>query len=188
MSFWLNNPSILLKPEIFPDEKMSHTEKLNAVARFALVFLILVYLFEGDLKWMSFSVSLLVLTIIFNKNMEKLDQVTCHPKTVDNPFGNFTVGDYMVEPNRLEVCNPMDIKQSEKLAEKGIPLIADFYHRDVALRNFYTQPVTTIVNRQNEFAKFLLGTTSGECKTNGNNCLENHDTRFHRGRYFNGNQ
>jgi len=186
MSFWLDNPVILLNPEIIPDPKMNNTEKLNAVARLALIFLILVYLLEGDLKWMSFSVALLLLTIVFRKNVENLEQATCHPKTINNPFGNFTVGDYMTDPNRPEVCEPDNIKKSENLAEKGIPLIADFYNRDIALRDFYTQPVTTVINRQNDFAKFLMGSTSGDCKTNGNNCLENQDTRFHRGRFFTG--
>lgn len=186
MSFWLENPKELLKPIILPDSKMNNTEKLNAIARFSLVFLLLNYFLEGDMKWMSFSVALLVLTIIFRKNVDNLEKVTCHPKTTNNPFGNFTVGDYMTKPNRPEVCDGFDIRKSEDLAEKGIPLIADFYNRDIALRNFYTQPVTTVINKQNDFAKFLMGSSSGECKTNGNNCLENNDIRFHRGRFFTG--
>lgn len=187
MEFWLDNPTILFKPEIMPSVKMTHIEKLNSIARFSLVFLVLLYVFNGDMRWMALSVSLLVLTVIFKQNKESLSQSNCYPKTEENPYGNFTVGDYINNPLRPEVCDKDNLDKSEELAEQGIPLIPDYYDRNIALRNFYTQPVTTIVNNQNDFAKFLLGKSSGDCKINGSNCYQNEDPRFHRGRYFNGN-
>lgn len=186
MEFWLYNPNVLFQNDIFPNNNMSYVEKLNAIARFSLIFLILLYLFNGDMKWMALSVTFLILTILFNKNMEKLSEISCHPKTVNNPFGNFTLSDYMLNPNRPASCDISDIKKSVELVDKSVPLIADHYNKDIALRNFYTQPITTLVNNQTEFANFLLG-KSGDCKINGNNCLEHQDTRYHRGRFFNSN-
>lgn len=187
MEFWLDNPRVLLSSEIYPKEGMSQIEQLNSIARFSLIYLVVIYLLNGNMTWMAFSVTLLVLTIIFRKSVEKMESILCHPKTKENPFGNFTVGDYFTDPKRPEVCDRENIKKSEELLESNIPLIKDFYNKDIALRNFYTMPVTSVVNDQTGFAKFLMGTESGECKINGNNCLKNHDTRFHRGRFFNPN-
>lgn len=185
--FWLNNPKILIKSDkIFPNERMTYHEKLNSIARFSLIFLVIIYLLGGDMTWMSFSATLLVLTIVLNKNKEKFEDSDCYKITKDNPFGNFTMGDYYDDVNRPKVC-PTTLHESvNKIKDnfKGI-LPEDYYQRNINFRDFYTLPVTKVVNDQNAFAKFLLG-NSGECKHDGNNCLKNEDTKFHRGRYFNG--
>lgn len=187
--FWLNNPKVLIESDrIFPNNEMNYDEKLNSIARLALIFIVLVYLLNGDMKWMSFSVTLLVLTVLLRNNKEKLEDIGCTPITKDNPYGNFTIGDYIENVDRPSVCKA-SIKESEdkiKNSFDGI-LSEDYYQKNINFRDFYTLPVTKVVNDQSKFAKFLLG-SSGECKHDGNNCLKNEDTKFHRGRFFDGNR
>lgn len=186
--FWLNNPRVLIESNrILPSNSMSYDDKLNSIARFALIFLILIYFLNGDMKWMSFSVTLLVLTILLRTNKEKFENLGCMNVSKDNPFGNFTLGDYISNVNRPEVCNT-SLEKSESLIKEGFNglLKEDYYQKNINFRDFYTLPVTKVVNDQTKFAKFLLG-SSGECKHDGNNCLKNEDTKFHRGRFFNGN-
>lgn len=187
--FWLNNPKVLIESdEIFPYENMTSDQKYNSIARFSLVFLIIIYLLKGDMKWMSFSVTLLLLTIILYKNEEKFTNSNCTKITKENPYGNFTMGDYFKDVNRPSVCD-FSIKDSIKKASDNFSgiLTDDIYEKNINFRDFYTLPVTKVVNDQDKFAKFLLG-SSGECKHDGNNCLKNEDTKFHRGRFFNGNR
>lgn len=187
--FWLNNPKVLIESDkIFPYEGMESDEKYNSIARFSLVFLVIIYLLKGDMKWMSFSVTLLLLTIILYKNEEKFSNANCTEITNDNPYGNFTIGDYFKDVNRPEVCNVSVRESIEKASEdfSGI-LPDDIYEKNINFRDFYTLPVTKVVNEQDKFAKFLLG-SSGDCKHDGNNCLKNEDTKFHRGRFFDGNR
>lgn len=187
--FWLNNPKILLESDkIFPYNEMSYHDKLNSIARFSLVYLIIIYLLGGDLTWMSFSVTLLILTIILNKNNETFENSDCFKITKENPYGNFTMGDYYGNVNKESVC-PTSLNETEdkiKDSFNGI-LPEDLYQKNINCRDFYTLPVTKVVNDQSKFAKFLLG-KSGECKHDGNNCLKNEDVKFHRGRFFNGNR
>lgn len=187
--FWLNNPKILFESDkIFPNKEMTYQEKLNSIARFSLVFLVIVHLLGGDMTWMSFSATLLLLTIILNKNKETFENSDCYKITKDNPYGNFTMGDYYGNVDRPEVCPTSLEKSDEKIKESFNGLLPeDYYQKNINFRDFYTLPVTKVVNDQTEFAKFLLG-KSGECKHDGNNCLKNEDTKFHRGRFFNGNR
>lgn len=187
--FWLKNPQVLLQSDkIFPNNKMKYNEKLNSIARFAIVFLVVVYLLGGNMTWMSFSVTLLILTILLNNNQEKFENDDCYKITKENPYGNFTIGDYYKDVNRPAVC-PVTLNESEEKIKESFNgiLPEDYYKKNINFRDFYTLPVTTVVNDQTEFAKFLMG-NSGECKHDGNNCLKNSDTKFHRGRFFNGNR
>lgn len=188
--FWLDNPKILIESDnIFPSKDMNYQEKLNSIARFSLLFLIIIYLLNGNMKWMSFTITLIFLTIILNNNEEKLTNLNCTEITEDNPFGNFTINDYINNPERTAVCKT-NIEENKKKLKDGfsdnVLLNEDYFQKQINFRDFYTLPVTTILNDQNGFAKSLLGSESGDCKTNGNNCLKNEDVKFHRGRYFNG--
>jgi hypothetical protein len=51
-------------------------------------------------------------------------------------------------------------------------------------RNYYTTPNIEIVNDQTEFAKWCYTNNgkSGQCKTEGINCLKDRDIRYHQGR------
>lgn len=140
------------------------------------------------MSWLSFSVTLIILTIILKKNYETFENSDCYQVSENNPYGNFTLYDQHTNPNRPAVC-PTPLEESErKMASdfNGI-LPNDHYNKHINFRDFYTMPVTTNINNQTDFAKFLMG-TSGECKHDGKNCLKDENTRFHRGRYFDGNR
>lgn len=187
MEFWLDNPNVLFQKQIVPTTNMTPVQQLNAIARFSLIFMVLVYLLKGDMRWMSFSATLLILTVVFRNNIQTFKEKSCHHKTPNNPFGNFNVGDYYDNPARLATC-PDSRETALELAQKDYKYQDDVHKRQQSLMNFYTLPVTRVVNDQIGFAKFLMGTHSGKCKTNGEDCLVDEDPRFHRGRYFNGNQ
>lgn len=187
--FWLYNPQVLFSSNvIIPNDNMDYTEKLNTIARFALIFLVIIYIINGDMRWMSLSITLLVLTTILHKNVERFEKSNCTKPTVDNPYSNFTVNDYINNSNRPSSCD-IKVEESIEKAQEGFTGILkdDVYKKNINFRDFYTLPVTTLVNDQNSFAKSLLGNSSGDCKHDGNNCLINQDTRFHKGRIFDSN-
>lgn len=186
MDFWLKKPSILWENEnicnIYPKEDLPMIEKLNAVARFAIAYAVLIILFDGDKKWLAVSVTLLLLTIVFYRTDERFtEDKQCTAPTNNNPYMNFTVGDYYDNVDKPAACDTLDPKISNKVDE-----IVNMHHKDRGYANwsFYTLPVTRAINDQTAFAKFLFG-TSGECKHDGKNCLINRDIRYNKGRLIN---
>jgi hypothetical protein len=206
---WYKNPKVLLNniDHFFPEKNQSNTEKNNALIRFAIYFGILILISKQDIKWLSISIIIIIITYFIGKtDYIKTTDKTCYKPTINNPFMNYTVADLINDPNRLAGCNYEDtIKDTLKSPlnehEKNISVYqdvktltrqafntrvfsdsSDIWGKFVSDRNFYTMPSTTIVNDQIGFAKWCYG-DSGDCKTTGNNCLKNRDPEYHRGRY-----
>lgn len=98
---------------------------------------------------------------------------TCRKPTVENPFANIAFADYLDAGNVPEPCN-VDSKdvQTEMnyLYNSSIYRnIEDVFERENSQRIFYTVPVTTIPNKQTEFANWLYK-TGPTCKENSANC------------------
>lgn len=202
---WYKNPKVLLNniDQFFPEKNQSNTEKNNALIRFAIYFGILILIFNQDIKWLSISIVIIIITYFIGKTEYiKSTNKTCYKPTIDNPFMNYTVADLIDNPNRLASCKSEDIlKIPVDDVNKGLTISqdvktltrhafnthvisdsSDIWGKFVSDRNFYTMPSTTIVNNQIGFAKWCYG-DSGDCKTTGNNCLKNRDPEYHRGRY-----
>lgn len=182
--FWLYHPEVLIASKnIIPNEHMTRDEQLNSLARFSLIFILLIYLFKGDMKWISFSVTILILTIILRRDSENFDDIGCSKITNNNPFGNFTVYDYYENIDKKSTCD-IHVSESIETATNNInsPIVDDMYAQNINFRDFYTLPVTKVVNDQKEFALSLLG-SSGSCKHNGEHCLKNENTKLN-GRVF----
>ena len=69
--FWLNEPTILFNKnqitQIWPNNDMSNTEKLNAISRFVIVASLLGYLLTMNFKMLLICVvTLAVLAILFH--------------------------------------------------------------------------------------------------------------------------
>jgi hypothetical protein len=97
----------------------------------------------------------------------------CRKPTVENPFANIVFADYLDAGNVPEPCN-VDDKNVQKemnfLYNSSIYRnIEDVFERENSQRIFYTVPVTTIPNKQTDFANWLyrVGPT---CKENSANC------------------
>ena len=98
---------------------------------------------------------------------------TCRKPTADNPFANIVFTDYLDAGNVPEPCNVDDKnvqKEMNYLYNSSIYRnIEDVFERENSQRIFYTVPVTTIPNKQTEFANWLYR-TGPTCKENSANC------------------
>jgi hypothetical protein len=105
----------------------------------------------------------------FNLYKEK----TCRKPTAENPFANIVFADYLDAGNIAEPCNVdnKDIQKSvNQLYNSSIYRnIEDVFERENSQRVFYTVPVTTVPNKQTEFAEWLYK-TGPTCKENSANC------------------
>jgi hypothetical protein len=194
MSFWLNNPYILLdkKEEFYPNKNMTLIDKANAIARLGIYYGILIIILKLDSKWLAISFILIFLSIFLGKTENfNSDNKNCTKPTLNNPYMNFTLGDLISNPKRLGACETTDKTRDEQIklfntninTGKQIVDYNNLYGTNFNDRNFYTMPSTTIINDQNGFANFLFG-DFGKCKSEGKDCLKHRDNRFHRGRYY----
>jgi len=98
---------------------------------------------------------------------------TCRKPTADNPFTNIVFADYLDAGNIAEPCNVdnKDVQTSmNQLYNSNIYRnIEDVFERENSQRVFYTVPVTTVPNKQTEFAEWLYK-TGPTCKENSANC------------------
>ena len=234
--FWLNEPTILFNKKyiasIWPSEKMSSAEKLNAISRFVIAASLLGYLITLNLKMILVAVvTLAVIAILYNvqrnqqakntstddddgngndngnkdsvknnknkgKNAKSNEKVKegftnamlyselkseyTNPEE-NNPMMNVLLPEISYDPNRSEAApayNPeveKDLnnktkdyvvdttfgdgtkKQQEYIRRKLFSDLGDNYNFDFSMRNFYTNPNTTIPNDQGGFANFCFG-------------------------------
>lgn len=184
---WYNNPLILLNDwsQFFPNNDLNKKQKINAIARFAIFYSILILIFNQDKKWLSISIVLLIISFCLGtyENFESINKLqTCVKPTKNNPFMNYTIGD---DVNRNPACNYEDVKDEMRNEfKKGIvPDPADLWGTNISDRNFFTMPWTQVVNNQSGFANWLYG-NSGKCKNEGIDCDKNRDNRYHQSRYY----
>ena len=66
---WFNNPGILLNnPDQFiPINKLSLTEKVNALARFAIYTAVIIWVLDKEQKWYYISVGLIIFSYLMGK-------------------------------------------------------------------------------------------------------------------------
>jgi hypothetical protein len=66
-NFWLHNPSILYKKylEFFPSSKMSKNNKLNAITRFFIYFLIIAFIMEKSVQLQILICLAIILIVVY---------------------------------------------------------------------------------------------------------------------------
>jgi len=189
-NLWYNNPQILLDDwtEFIPTNDLDNIEKINAIARFAIYYSVLIFVFKQDSKWFSVSIVLLIISYSLGY-YEKFEEIkkdrSCVKPTKKNPFMNFTLDDFINNPDRQAACTYDKSKDEmrSQFRKDIVPDPADLWGQNISDRQFFTMPWTTIVNDQTPFATWLYG-KSGECKNLGLNCDKNRDNRYHHGRYY----
>lgn len=118
-----------------------------------------------------------------------LDATLCTKPTIDNPFMNVTMKDYMnlgqngVIINRPPACDPND-PEVKKLIDQGFSNnlyrdVSDVFGKNSSQRNYFTMPWTTIPNKQDEFARWLY-LSPKTCKEDQDYCLRYEDIRTKR--------
>jgi hypothetical protein len=188
---WFNNPSILFKDfnEFYPSNDLDRIQKVNAIARLAIYYSILITVLNQNTKWYSVSVVLLIISIYlgYYENFEQVDKPAqnCTNPTKKNPFMNFTLADYMNNIDRPASCpyDKVKNKMREEFRKDIVPDPADLWGQNISDRQFFTMPWTTVVNNQTGLGKWIYG-SSGECKNLGLNCDKNRDNRYHQSRYY----
>jgi hypothetical protein len=184
---WYNNPLILLNDwsQFFPNNDLNKEQKINAIARFAIFYSILILIFKQDMKWLSISIVLLIISFCLGtyENFESVNKLqTCVKPTKNNPFMNYTIGD---DVDRQPACEYEDVKNEirNEFKKDIVPDPADLWGTNISDRNFFTMPWTQIINNQSGFANWLYG-NSGTCKNEGIGCDKNRDNRYHQSRYY----
>jgi hypothetical protein len=121
---------------------------------------------------------------------EKKTPINCTRPTIDNPFMNVTMKDYLnidksskMIVDRPEACdiNDQGIQKEMNNAFNNnlFKDVNDIFGKMNSQRQFYTMPSTTIPNAQNEFAKWLY-LNPKTCKEDQDYCNPYEDLRAKR--------
>lgn len=209
--FWYDDFSILFLPErimeFFPVEQYNTSEKLNAVTRLAFYLSVLLFFYHKNVNVFYIFVLTLFGTYYIYKtlkdnggsveNLESVDKdkVDCTRPTLDNPFMNVTMKDYMnikdgAIVERPPICDLSSPKIQgeidETFSNNLYKNVDDIFGRMNSQRQFYTMPSTTIPNKQDEFARWLYASPK-TCKENQDNCLRYEDLRAKRPVFYDAN-
>ena len=190
--------------KFFPTPNMTYHEKINSIIRFTLYLVIILILFKNNYRVLYILVIVLLLTygmsLIENVENEKEKESfkkqnlavskstkkECVKPTTENPFMNVLLTDYKEgsKRNNKEACdidNKNVVKNmKDKYDERLFRSVDDIYMNISGDRQFYTMPVTDIVNDQTGFAKWLYD-RGPTCKQgNIEQCFNNvNEVRLH---------
>lgn len=183
--FFTNTDNII---KFIPDSRMTIEEQLNASFRFSIYFSVIIALIRQDARVLFFAIFVGLFTVILYEHdekekrkrqelLEKLemkqnrDKTICALPTKNNPFMNVLISDYSKAPQRPQACNvnSKDVKQRIKEYTDTPQDLDDVFNRKALDRQFYTNPSTTIPNKQTEFAHWLYNVGS-TCKEATSKC------------------
>ena len=197
--FWGDNIQVLFNikylKEFIPTEKMSFTQRLNAISRFIIYYFTLLSIYNNNFKNILYCILLLiVIYYIYNINKNKYNTEPYYnfenennndienennkskytSSTKNNPFMNVLLNE--LSEGERKPANYCDKNIEDNFSNNIYSDIEDIFNRKTASRQFYTNPVTTSVNDQTNFAKFLYNKPS--CK-NGDKeqCVRNINNR-----------
>ena len=188
MSFWVNEPTILFNKkyitQIWPYSYLTYDEKLNAITRFIILITLLGYVLLNRLIIIVLGLIIVGCIVLLYKKKEGLlfpyygvgDQQDIEQ---NNPFGNVLMTDYKFNPNKKEVNSDYtpDLENSINRKIKDFIVqenndnneiynlfnnIGDQFSFEQNNRQFYTNPSTTIPNKQDDFLSFCFGTLPSE--------------------------
>jgi hypothetical protein len=188
MSFWVNEPTILFNKkyitQIWPYSYLTYDEKLNAITRFVILITLLGYVLLNRFIIVVLGLIVVGIIVLLYKKKEGLlfpyygvnDQQVIEQ---NNPFGNVLMTDYKFNPNKKEVTadytpdleNSINRKIKDFIVQENndnneiynlFNNIGDQFSFEQNNRQFYTNPSTTIPNKQDDFLSFCFGTLPSE--------------------------
>lgn len=174
--------------DVVPTEKMTFTEKLNALFRFSIYASIILYAISNNSK--SFLLMIIFGGITYalyvtetkehlelndkidnnleeNKKSLKSLKKECTVPTKNNPFMNVLINEYEENPTRKKACfiNKQVGEYVDKYFNEDLyRSVDDIYQKNASERQYYTMPSTEIPNEQDKFAKWLYGIDGKTCK------------------------
>jgi len=212
--FWFSDVTIIFHKdrltEFFPSKEHTLEEKLNSLVRLSFYLSLMLYAYKMEPSYLFICILTCIGTIfiynttkekeqIVNEQIENVQEnltvdpeetdVVCTPPTLNNPFMNATMNDYLNVDrynniiDRPEACDPNDPKIKEEIDRHfGNNLftdVDDLFGKMNSQRQFYTMPSTTIPNKQEDFAKWLY-LNPKTCKEDQDYCLKYEDVRAKR--------
>jgi hypothetical protein len=185
--FWYDNPEVLIDDplRVFPNEKDSLVQKLNAISRLGVYTSVVLVMYHKDIKWIFVGISVLIVTwYLWSKATKEsfTSDSECVAPTSQNPFMNPVIGDGIGKP----ACNVLSASvkaQTRKAFETGLYRdFDDVFNRKNSQRQFYTVPH----NDQTKLAKWLYSTPK-TCKEDPSACVVYEDLRAKRPEFVNPN-
>ena len=200
--FWFNQPEIIWEKdrlsEFFPTAEYSLEERLNAILRLSIYISIILSIYKNDVRFCFIAVITAIFTYYIYTNRSKKevgvetfgekDPEACTMPTVDNPFMNVTMKDYLNIKDDQIVDRPPACDASDPEVKKEIDTkfennlfrdVNDVFGKMNSQRQFFTLPWTTIPNKQDEFANWLYKSPK-TCKEDQDYCLRYEDVRAKR--------
>lgn len=202
-TFWINDISILFSKnkllEVIPTSNMKITDKLNAVFRLSIYYFIIITIIKKNLNNIFIPILVGIVTIIIYNNYKKINNIetvdedvqkkhknnlkednessSCRLPTKDNPFMNPTMID-VANGNMEEACpsyNNSVVRELESINfNRGLYMnTSDIYNNQNSQREFYTLPVSGIINDQTSFAEWCYGRPLSCKEGNGIQCQSN---------------
>lgn len=204
-TIWYKDIEILIKHanEFVPLKDHTIEEKLNAIMRGSIYISILLYMYYNDTQYFYIAIMTGLLTFFVysqysrkdkqepthqeQSTIEKFEEGTCTKPTIDNPFMNATMKDYMNldkngkivdRPPACDVEEPEIKKQMDDYFNNNLYRdVDDVFGKMNSQRQFFTMPWTTIPNDPNlDFAKWLY-LNPKTCKEDQDYCLRQEDVR-----------
>lgn len=190
MTFWIKDPTILFNQkyisQIWPYDSLSYDAKLNASTRFVILITLLGYVLINHIMIIILGLIIIgsiVILYMYNKKEGMFDpyyKVTDQQKIDENnPFGNVLMSDYKYNPNKKESNEEYSPSLEQRINSKVMDFViqenqdnSDIQHLfnntgdqfifEQNLRQFNSNPSTTIPNKQDDFLKFCYGTLPSE--------------------------
>ncbi len=196
--FWGDDISILYRQDklldFFPDSSQTQAERLNSIVRLSFYTSLALSLHKSEYKYFLILVLGLVLThYMYTPSGEGLENEKSTMPTINNPFMNATMGDYLdVDENgrikdKPAAANPNEPEVRAKIDEsfftKSASDTSDIFNRKTGEREFYTVPSSGIPADREEFQNWLYKSPNTTCKQDSN-CLGYEDIRRKAGGSF----
>jgi len=188
MSFWVNEPTILFNKkyitQLWPYSYLTYEEKLNAITRFIVLITVLGYILIDRISIVVLGLSIIGIIVLLYKKKEGAvfpyyGVNNQQPIEQNNPFGNVLMTDYKFNPDKKPVLGEYspDVEQSLNTKIKEFIVqensdnneiynlfnnVGDQFSFEQNNRQFYTNPSTTIPNKQDDFLSFCYGTLPSE--------------------------
>ena len=186
MSFWIDDPTILFNSnyitQVYPYSYMNKDSKYNAITRFVILISLFGYMCFNNLIILILGLLIIGAIILLYKNKEGYTSQSYYKEyNVDeikikenNPFNNVLISDYKYNINKEEapkdytpeIENNINETIKKSILEQNkdnsdmIYMFDDKksnFEFEQNMRQFYTNPSTTIPNKQDNFLNFCYG-------------------------------